>query len=483
MTRAKQARTTRIVDGTGAGREGVLVELRRGAVNIALSEIGDGYYSIEEIDPGQYNVFVSAIDTDETLAVGAGEVDRPDYKNNINSIMITDGVGDPQWSAGVPWSSITSTPTTITGYGITDAFSESAADAKYLPLAGGTITGALTVNGTINGVNVDLTGGLSADGNIEGLNGVFSGTVYLNGTTSGATEEVPTIYRPRSEFDVNTLIADGGVVTTAKDATNLPSSNWFNTLSVSHDDADYGGQLIWNMIGSEGMFYRRYSNAVFQDWQKVVSEDVNGDATITNNLDVTGNTKTNGATNFGRLASAPTANASGDYYYDTTDDVPYYWNGSTWLQFAEGDKPFIDLRTNLGVQHIITQANIDEDFKGWISSVAGDTNDFTLNSSTGVYTYNGPDGLKFDGVLSVGGTANTNNVNCTFKIYVDTGSGFQDVIQSHYPLEFDGGNERTGTQLTTAVLNNGDQLKVTIRADKLATLTFGYCRKHVREVS
>lgn len=48
------------------------------------------------------------------------------------------------------FSELTSKPTTISGYGITDAYTKAQVDstiAKYLPLAGGTITGALTVNG------------------------------------------------------------------------------------------------------------------------------------------------------------------------------------------------------------------------------------------------------------------------------------------------------------------------------------------------
>ena len=48
------------------------------------------------------------------------------------------------------FASLTSKPTTIAGYGITDAYTKAQVDstiAKYLPLAGGTITGVLTVNG------------------------------------------------------------------------------------------------------------------------------------------------------------------------------------------------------------------------------------------------------------------------------------------------------------------------------------------------
>ena len=48
------------------------------------------------------------------------------------------------------FASLTSKPTTIAGYGITDAYTKAQVNstvAKYLPLAGGTITGALTING------------------------------------------------------------------------------------------------------------------------------------------------------------------------------------------------------------------------------------------------------------------------------------------------------------------------------------------------
>lgn len=43
--------------------------------------------------------------------------------------------------AGVPWSSITSTPTTLAGYGIADSITAAAAAATYAPIASPTFTG------------------------------------------------------------------------------------------------------------------------------------------------------------------------------------------------------------------------------------------------------------------------------------------------------------------------------------------------------
>lgn len=55
------------------------------------------------------------------------------------------GITDALSSSYTPaWSTITGKPTTISGYGITDSFTQSLADARYLQLTGGTLTGLVT---------------------------------------------------------------------------------------------------------------------------------------------------------------------------------------------------------------------------------------------------------------------------------------------------------------------------------------------------
>ena len=55
------------------------------------------------------------------------------------------GITDALSSSYVPaWSSISGKPTTISGYGITDAFTQSSGDARYLQLTGGTLSGTLS---------------------------------------------------------------------------------------------------------------------------------------------------------------------------------------------------------------------------------------------------------------------------------------------------------------------------------------------------
>ena len=80
------------------------------------------------------------------------------------------------------FSELTSKPTTISGYGITDAYTKSQVDAiaaKYLPLTGGTLTGQLKIvasalNGAYNGLRIgdDCYIGDCNSGNTIGLMGV-----------------------------------------------------------------------------------------------------------------------------------------------------------------------------------------------------------------------------------------------------------------------------------------------------------------------
>lgn len=87
------------------------------------------------------------------------------------------------------FSELTSKPTTISGYGITDAYTKSQVDAiaaKYLPLTGGTLTGQLKIvasalNGAYNGLRIgdDCYIGDCNLGNTIGLMGVGNNNVGM----------------------------------------------------------------------------------------------------------------------------------------------------------------------------------------------------------------------------------------------------------------------------------------------------------------
>jgi hypothetical protein len=57
-----------------------------------------------------------------------------------NAVDQTGSYTNPSWLVSLPWSKITSTPTTISTYGITDAYTKTQSDANYFPLTGGLLS-------------------------------------------------------------------------------------------------------------------------------------------------------------------------------------------------------------------------------------------------------------------------------------------------------------------------------------------------------
>lgn len=72
---------------------------------------------------------------------------------NASGALTNNGSGALSWvsyltsASALSWTNVTGTPTTISGYGITDAYTKTAADARYFPFSGGTLTGPIVLSG------------------------------------------------------------------------------------------------------------------------------------------------------------------------------------------------------------------------------------------------------------------------------------------------------------------------------------------------
>lgn len=114
------------------------------------------------------------------------------------------------------WSTITSTPTTLAGYGITDAITAATAASTYLPLTGGTLTGNLITSGSLN------FGGGSYSGNLfdRTITITYSGgrtaSLFFPNLASGSGNRTY-LLPDNSTASTQTLIstADTGTVTNA----------------------------------------------------------------------------------------------------------------------------------------------------------------------------------------------------------------------------------------------------------------------------
>ncbi len=119
---------------TGLPQTGATIELRRGASTVTLTEIDtSGTYVTDSIPVGEWAVWVDSANTGYTVAVGAGEASEPDYTTETGKYARSkaDGSGFELVPLTVPFSALTEKPTTISGYGITDAHTKTESDAAY----------------------------------------------------------------------------------------------------------------------------------------------------------------------------------------------------------------------------------------------------------------------------------------------------------------------------------------------------------------
>ena len=130
--------------------------------------------------------------------IGSTKIDLSNYytRDEVNSTfalkteLAWDTItGKPVWIGSskptYTWSEINKKPTTISGYGITDAYTKTESDGRYVNISGDTMTGTLYFTGDFPQIitNEDLAGGIRLGKGIFGWN-ITAGT-YISGTNTG----------------------------------------------------------------------------------------------------------------------------------------------------------------------------------------------------------------------------------------------------------------------------------------------------------
>lgn len=231
--------------------------------------------------------------------------------------LLTGTYNNPSWINQLAWNKIQSTPTTLAGYGITDAYTKTNVDNNFVSLDGDNMTGALTVTGhsigSINtgnpgviyanrtdGASAELIGGASASifgfsgGNFGiaertsgNVGGTFTGTYRLIVEESTGNVGI-NITDPTEKLDVdgniqisstNELKWTGGTGTSIK--------GWSGRITVNH-----GGSESIRVNNGKLKVGTSASGA-----DALTTLDVRGDTRVEGNLNVLSSNDTGLTTN------------------------------------------------------------------------------------------------------------------------------------------------------------------------------------------
>ncbi len=180
------------------------------------------------------------------------------------STQVLHGGTTPSWGAVVSaditslvWSKITSTPTTLSGYGITDAASSTATfTLGSTSIALGSTT--TTVAGLASVTSTSFVGALTGNATTS------TTTSYLAQTGSGTNAN--TIFQANPAADRSWLEVNGG--------TNMPSSDWWFLDNMRHTNGSnyWGTQIAYGWEANAGRIaIRNVSAGTYGSWIEILT--------------------------------------------------------------------------------------------------------------------------------------------------------------------------------------------------------------------
>jgi hypothetical protein len=164
----------------------------------------------------------------------------------------------------VEWASIQHTPTTVAGYGITDAYTKTQADARYMALAGGDGSGITNLSATQLSTGIvpaaRLVGaysGITGVGTLASLivSGSITGGSFVGNLTGNVTGTILTAAQPNiTSLGVLTALDVAGTFTTTAIATSSFTASASSLGSASATSLSVSGAASVGTLSVAGPF-------------------------------------------------------------------------------------------------------------------------------------------------------------------------------------------------------------------------------------
>jgi predicted heme/steroid binding protein len=177
---------------------------------------------------------VDAVPTFRTIEINGTSYDLTANRSwTVGNVRTDAFYNNPTWITGLAWSKILSTPTTLAGYGITDAVED---------------TTTLTINGTSYDLSANRTWNVGTITSISTIAPLTGGTITSTGTI-GITQAGSVMDGYLSSTDWNTFNAKQNFMTA-----NAPLSILADVISISQSGASSNGYLSstdWNTFNNK----------------------------------------------------------------------------------------------------------------------------------------------------------------------------------------------------------------------------------------
>jgi Major tropism determinant N-terminal domain len=198
-----------------------------------------------------------------------------------NGVYTTGSYSNPSWITGLGWSKISSTPTTLAGYGITDALASSTAASTYAPINNPTFTG------TVGGITKSMVG----LGNVENTAlSTWAGSANITtlGTVATGSWEATAIKATKGGTGLTTYASGDILYASATDnlsALAKGTNGQILTLASGLPSWADAPITLPSQTGNNGKYLT--TDGTTASWATLVVPIVTGTATISSNTATT----------------------------------------------------------------------------------------------------------------------------------------------------------------------------------------------------